>query len=93
MGWLTDLTGTTVGLDTAPFIYYFERHSSYLPLVEPFFEALDRGEILGITSTVTLTEILVHPYRNGNSLLAQQYARILTKARHCRRCPFPATLQ
>ena len=30
-----------------------------------------------VTSTVTLVEVLVHPLRQGNTILAQQYREIL----------------
>jgi hypothetical protein len=44
-------------------IYFIERHPAYLPLLLPFFEAVERGDIQVVTSTLTLTEVLVHPYR------------------------------
>jgi predicted nucleic acid-binding protein len=84
MEWLKKLRGTTVGLDTAPLIYFVEEHPVYLPLVEHFFEALQRGEIQVVTSTLTLTEVLVHPYRRGDNTLARQYSRILLNAPNLR---------
>lgn len=66
MEWLRDLRGTAVGLDTAPLIYFIEKHPTYLPLLLPFFEAVDHGDIQVVTSTLTLTEVLVHPYRDAN---------------------------
>ena len=43
MGWVDDWHGQLVGLDTAPLIYYLEEHPTYLPLVDPFFDALARA--------------------------------------------------
>lgn len=80
MEWLTRLYGQTVGLDTAPLIYFIEKHQTYLPLVRPFFEAVERGDILVVTSTLTLTEVLIHPLRQGNQDLAREYSRILLNA-------------
>ena len=77
MEWLNELSGTTVALDTAPLIYFIERNPKYLPLVLPFFEAVERGEVEVVTSTLTLTEVLIHPYRYGNRALAQRYSDIL----------------
>ena len=37
MGWVEDLRGTTVGLDTAPLIFYIEDHPTYADLLAPFF--------------------------------------------------------
>jgi hypothetical protein len=54
MGWVDDLYGTTVGVDTAPFIYFIEEHPTYLGPVTEFFIAVDGGRISVVTSTVTL---------------------------------------
>jgi hypothetical protein len=40
MGWITSLLGTTVGLDTAPLIYYIEKNPKYLPVLAPFFQEM-----------------------------------------------------
>jgi len=82
MGWIERLHGTIVGLDTAPLIYFVEERTAYLPLVDPFFEAMARGDIQVVTSTLTLTEVLVYPYKYGNRSLAQQYSRILLHSRN-----------
>ena len=49
MGWLDPLHGQLVGMDTAPLIYYMERHPQYFATVQPFFHALDQGLLLGVT--------------------------------------------
>jgi hypothetical protein len=59
MGWVDDLEGQTVGLDTAPLIYFIEENLTYLPIVEPFFNAVANGKITVVTSTITLLEVLV----------------------------------
>ncbi len=80
MEWIDALRGTVVGLDTAPLIYLIEENFIYLPLVRPFFEAVDRGEFRLVTSVLTLTEVLVHPMRRGDHDLADQYRAILLRA-------------
>lgn len=77
MEWLTQLEGQTVGLDTAPLIYFIEQNETYLELVRAFFGAMSRGEFQVVTSTLTLTEVLVHPLRSGNVKLAEQYRDIV----------------
>ncbi|SRR6266566_1998063 len=77
MGWIDSLRGSVVGLDTTPFIYYTEEHPIYLKIVDPFFEAIVRGELIVVTSVVTLLEVLVHPIRHGNSKRAQRYRDLL----------------
>jgi len=66
-----------VALDTAASIYYVETHSTYCSLVEPVIEAIDKAEVIGIISTITLLEVLVLPLREGNSVLARKYRSIL----------------
>jgi predicted nucleic acid-binding protein len=52
--------------------------------VRPFFEAVERGDIQIITSTLTLTEVLIHPLRQGSQMLAWQYSSVLLNASHVR---------
>jgi predicted nucleic acid-binding protein len=87
MEWLKALRGTIVGLDTAPLIYFIEENPIYLPLVRPFFEAVDRGEFQAVTSILTLTEVLVHPLRRDDRRLADQYRQILLHARQVTTLP------
>jgi predicted nucleic acid-binding protein len=79
--WINDLHGKTVGLDTAPLIYFIEENPTYFGAVRIFFEAMDRGDFLVITSTITLLEVLVHPLRNNNRELAAEYRDILLNSR------------
>ena len=81
MEWLNGLQEKTVGLDTAPLIYFIEENTTYIETVKPFFEAMDRGKFLVVTSTVTLLEVLVHPLRSNNSELAGEYRDILLNSR------------
>jgi predicted nucleic acid-binding protein len=82
MGWVEDLHGHMVGLDTAPLIYYFEDKIPYADILDPFFYSLDNGSIRAVTSIVTLTEVLVHPLRQGDEKLASDYQDILLSHSH-----------
>jgi predicted nucleic acid-binding protein len=77
MGWVEDIQGQTVGIDTAPLIYFIEGNNKYTPVVDPFFQAMDRGEFMVVTSTITLLEVLVQPLRLGKIDLVAQYREIL----------------
>jgi predicted nucleic acid-binding protein len=79
--WLSDLRGKTVGLDTAPLIYFIEENPTYLEVAKLFFEAMDRGDFTVVTSTVTLLEVLVHPLRSNNAELAEEYRDILLNSK------------
>jgi len=92
MEWIRRLRGTIVGLDTAPLIYYVEERPLYISFVDPFFESVERGEIQVVTSTLTLTEVLVHPYKHGNRNLGQQYSRILLHSRNLKTLPVSAEI-
>jgi predicted nucleic acid-binding protein len=87
MSWVDSLYGTVVGLDTAPLIYYVEAHPRYLPILSPFFKAVDRGDIHLVTSTLTLAEVLVHPLRHNNPILERQYSSMLLNTRGIETCP------
>lgn len=70
---LKGLKSQKVGLDTMIFIYAFEEHPGYLPLLKHFFSVLEKGEIEAVTSTITITECLVQPYRKKDFALAARY--------------------
>ncbi|MBA7536361.1 hypothetical protein ES705_28624 [subsurface metagenome] len=67
------LKGKVVGLDTMVFIYHFEENRIYSPLTFSIFESLEKGNFKGITSILTLLEILVKPKKENNSLLTERY--------------------
>jgi predicted nucleic acid-binding protein len=73
---------TQIGLDTTPFIYFVERNPVYVDRVREVVRRIAAGTIIGHTSVITLTEVLVQPLRQGNALLAQRYCRFLTRSRN-----------
>lgn len=70
---LKSLKGQKVAVDTMVFIYAFEEHSAYLPLIKPFFTAVEKGEMEAVTSTITLAECLIQPYKKKDMALAARY--------------------
>ncbi|HBH46295.1 MAG: hypothetical protein A2445_02035 [Candidatus Jacksonbacteria bacterium RIFOXYC2_FULL_44_29] len=65
-----------VGIDTSIFIYKFEQHPQFEPLCSVVFSLLSKDQIELITSTVTVAEILVRPWRVKDSALLQAYENI-----------------
>ena len=63
--------------DSAPLIYYLERHPNYAAKMVGIFQRVDRGELIGVTSAVTLAEVLVDPLRRADVKLAQDYRELL----------------
>lgn len=80
MGLKEQLLYKKVCIDTAPFIYYMERHKHFGSIMQPIFEEIEKGNIEAITTNITLLEVLVHPYRTGNDKLAEKYRDILLNA-------------
>jgi predicted nucleic acid-binding protein len=69
--------GKIIGLDTMVFIYHFEENQIYSPLTFSIFESLEKGSFNGITSILTLLEILVKPKKENNSILTERYKILL----------------
>ena len=87
MEWVSRLHGKTVGLDTAPLIFYMEENPDFIDLVDAFFDDLIDGQFEVVTSTITLLEVLVHPIRNADEALAGQYNDILLSSPHVTTLP------
>jgi predicted nucleic acid-binding protein len=84
MGLMDDLGSERIGVDTAIFIYFIEATPVWLPLITPLFRAADSGQRELITSSITLLEVLVVPYRANNDALAARYEALLTNSRGVR---------
>ena len=67
-----------LSLDTMCFIYHFEANPDYLPFTSTLFKLIERGEIEASTSTITLAEVLVKPFEQGNSAAVEDYRYALT---------------
>lgn len=81
MGLIEDIGAGPVGLDTAVFIYFIERHPAFVDLVREIFSDTAAGRLAAVTSAMTLLEVLVLPYRTGNAILAEGYEALLTRSR------------
>jgi len=71
-----------VMIDTAPLVYFIEEHEKYLDILSDTFSKIDSGEKTGITSIVTLIEVLVKPLKDNNQKLVNEYQSILTASRN-----------
>lgn len=79
MGQLNKRLGSIskVGLDTTIFIYHFENHPIYSPLTEELLSSIEKGVRKGITSSITLMEIIVKPLSLGRYDVARKYEALL----------------
>jgi predicted nucleic acid-binding protein len=68
---------SVIGLDTSIFIYHFEKNLTYLPLTRELLTSIEMGKRKGVTSTITLMEIIVKPLALGQIDVARKYEAML----------------
>jgi predicted nucleic acid-binding protein len=83
---------TRLALDTAPVIYLIEAHPRYRLLVREVARRIAEGEVAGITSVVSLGEVLVQPMSRGDQHLQQRYRELLLNSVGFRTLPVDAAL-
>jgi predicted nucleic acid-binding protein len=67
-----------IGLDTSMFIFEGEENPKYIEMVHPIFRWLEKPESYGITSTVSMLELLVHPYRRSDVETVNKFYALLS---------------
>lgn len=67
-----------IALDTCIFIYQWEANPRYSPLTDVIFSSLERSNFAGVTSTITMTELLIHPYREQDENRANELFGLLS---------------
>ena len=67
-----------IALDTSVFIYELEANPRYVSLADQIFVWLERPGHAGVTSTITMTELLVHPYRADDEARVNQFYALLS---------------
>jgi predicted nucleic acid-binding protein len=71
-----------VGLDTSVFIYQVEESEKYFQLTDPIFTWLEGPRSAAVTSTITLLELLVQPYRSGDIDRVNKFYALLSTFPH-----------
>lgn len=74
-------------LETAPLIYYVEENPTYVAKMDAIIEAIQDKPIEAISSVITLTEVLTHPFKLGDTRLEQEYRDILLNSEEFRLLP------
>jgi predicted nucleic acid-binding protein len=67
-----------IALDTSVFIYQLEANARYLPLTDHIFSWLERPDSKAVTSTITMTELLVRPYRDADDRRVDEFYGLLS---------------
>jgi predicted nucleic acid-binding protein len=71
-----------VGLDTSIFIYQVGENRSYFHLTDAIFTWLEGPRSQAVTSTITLLELLVQPYRLGDIDRVNKFYALLSTFPH-----------
>lgn len=75
---IVELTkGKRVYLDANVFIYAIEGFRGLEDELRQFFKAVDDGRVTGVTSELTLAEVLVKPFAEGRQRHQETYQRLL----------------
>ena len=85
-------SGNVVFVDTAPFIYFFENHPDYLPIMADFFDQVYALEVQVITSVLTYIELTTQPIRRGDHRLARKYRDYLSYSENLTLLPLDMTI-
>lgn len=78
---------TTLGIESAPFIYYVEKNPTYVQRMHAIFQWVTVSKIAAVTSVITLTEVLSHPMRRGDQIVETAYRNLLTQSRELKLVP------
>jgi len=68
-----------IGLDTSVFIYQIEANARYLSFTDHIFSWLERPGSQGVTSTITMTELLVQPYRDFDEQRLDEFYALISR--------------
>lgn len=68
-----------VALDTSIFIYQIEANVRYVGCTDYIFSWLEKRGSEAVTSTLTLVELLVQPYRNRDQQLVDEFYGLFSR--------------
>lgn len=70
-------TGSRVYLDANVWIYALEGYEAFAASLAALFARIDAGELVAVTSELTLAEVLVKPIADGNTVIQDRYLEAL----------------
>jgi predicted nucleic acid-binding protein len=65
-------------LDTSIFIYQLEMNTRYVALTDHIFSWLEHPGHQAVTSTISMTELLVQPYRDSDEQRVDEFYSLLS---------------
>jgi predicted nucleic acid-binding protein len=67
-----------IALDTSILIYHMEANARYLALADAVFSWIEKAGHEAVTSTITMTELLVPPYRDKDERKVDEFYGLLS---------------
>jgi len=64
-------------IEAAPLVYYVEENPTYVERMDAVIAAIENTPIEAVSSVITLTEVLTHPLRLGQTHYERAYRDIL----------------
>lgn len=91
MGQIALPSSGLIYVDACALIYSVERVEPYCSCLTPLWRALKDRQVSVVTSGISLLEVLVKPFRDGNPVLADQYRKVLllSEGFSCYALPLP----
>ena len=80
MGGVAALRGARVYLDANVFIYAVEHSPEHAAFLDGLFDLLEAGEVVAVTSELTLAEVLAKPFEEGRTDLARLYEEMVASS-------------
>ena len=77
MGLIDRLLGRRIYLDANVFIYAVEHSPEHAAFLDGLFDLLEAGEVVAVTSELTLAEVLAKPFEDGRADLARLYEEMV----------------
>ena len=71
-----------IAVDSSIFIYQLEENPHYVALSDAVFAWIERMGSSAVTSTITMTELLVQPYRDHDEDRADEFFALLSTYPH-----------
>jgi len=69
--------GALVLMDSAPIVYFLEKHPQFARIFRPLFEAHAAGRVQFAVTTISIAEVLTGPLQAGDEALAERYRAVL----------------
>ena len=78
-----------IALDSNIFIYQIQANPRYVSVTDVVFSALELGRLTGVTSTITMTELLVPAYRNQDEGQVNDFYALFSRYPNLEWIPVP----